>query len=285
MYASGTLQSKMKQTDDLLIPRSAVLWTGKRAVVYVRVPNRKQTSFVYREIGLGPKAGNFYIVLDGLKEGEEIAVNGVFKIDASAQLAGKPSMMNPEGGIVNTMPGMDMGGSTKSEIEKTANPASGSKSKPDMKKDVPQAFRKQLSAVLDKYLELKDAFVETDEAKVEAKAKLVLEALDKVDMGLLKGEAHTMWMNIQKPLKENLSGIVQMKGIEMKRSHFSIVSDKLSEALKMFGVHTEKTVYLEFCPMANDNNGAYWVSLDKEIKNPYFGDKMLTCGEVKEVIQ
>jgi Cu(I)/Ag(I) efflux system membrane fusion protein len=291
MYASGTLQSKMKQTDDLLIPRSAVLWTGKRAMVYVKVPNRKQNSFVYREIGLGPKAGNFYVVLEGLMEGEEIAVNGVFKIDASAQLAGKPSMMNPsaDGGKVST--GHKHGGTTMSDEEmeqmESSDTKSGldSKSNPDLKKGIPQAFRKQLSAVLDKYLELKDAFVETDEAKAEAKAKLVLEALDKVDMGLLKGDAHNMWMNIQKPLKENLSGIVQMKGIEMKRSHFSIVSDKLSEALKMFGVHTEKTVYLEFCPMANDNNGAYWVSLDKEIKNPYFGDKMLTCGEVKEVIQ
>ncbi|RLD57227.1 MAG: efflux RND transporter periplasmic adaptor subunit [Bacteroidetes bacterium] len=283
MYASGTLQSKMKQTDDLLIPRSAVLWTGKRAVVYVRVPDRKQTSFLYREIGLGPKAGNFYIVLDGLKEGEEIAVNGVFKIDASAQLAGKPSMMNPDGGKVST--GHNHGGTQMSDEQMKEMDSSAAKSNTNLKKDVPQAFKKQLSAVLDKYLELKDAFVEADETKVEAKAQLALEALANVDMGLLKGDAHNMWMNIQKPLKENLSGIVQMKGIEMKRSHFSIVSDKLSEALKIFGVHTEKTVYLEFCPMANDNNGAYWVSLDKEIKNPYFGEKMLTCGEVKEVIQ
>ena len=289
MYASGTLQSKMKQTDDLLIPRSSVLWTGKRAVVYVKVPNRKQTSFVYREIGLGPQAGNFYVVLDGLKEGEEIAVNGVFKIDASAQLAGKPSMMNPEGGIVST--GHNHGGTSMSDEEMEQMDDGGSdpgldlKSNPDLKQDVPKEFKLQLNAVLEKYLELKDAFVETDEAKVEAKARLVIEALDKVDMGLLKGDAHIEWMKIQKPLKENLNGIIQMKGIEMKRSHFSIVSDKLTEALKMFGVHTDKTVYLEFCPMANDNNGAYWVSLDKEIKNPYFGDKMLTCGEVKQVIQ
>ena len=289
MYASGTLQSKMKQTDDLLIPRSSVLWTGKRAVVYVKVPNRKQTSFVYREIGLGPQAGNFYVVLDGLKEGEEIAVNGVFKIDASAQLAGKPSMMNPEGGTVST--GHNHGGTSMSDEEMEQMDDGGSepgldvKSNPDLKRDVPKEFKLQLNAVLDTYLELKDAFVETDEAKVEAKAKLAIEALDKVDMGLLKGDANNMWMEIQKPLKQNLSGIVQMKGIEMKRSHFRIVSDKLSKALLMFGVHTEKTVYLEFCPMANDNNGAYWISLDKEIKNPYFGDKMLTCGEVKQVIQ
>ncbi len=113
MYAAGILKSKMKQTNAILIPKSAILWTGKRAVVYVKVPNRSQPTFVYREIVLGPEAGNFYVVTSGLKEGEIIAMNGVFNIDAAAQLAGKPSMMNPKGGKVNTMPGMDMGGGSE----------------------------------------------------------------------------------------------------------------------------------------------------------------------------
>ena len=75
---------------------------------------------------------------------------------------------------------------------------------------------------------------------------------------------------------------IKMKGIEMKRSHFSIVSDKITEAIENFGVNTGYTVYLEFCPMAFDNKDAFWLSKDKEIKNPYFGDKMLKCGEVKK---
>ena len=103
-------------------------------------------------------------------------------------------------------------------------------------------------------------------------------------MTLLKGDAHNQWMKLQKPIKDNLNGIIQMKGIEMKRSHFSIVSDKLTEAIKVFGVHKGETasLYLEFCPMAFNNEGAYWISESKEIKNPYFGDAMLSCGEVKE---
>ena len=118
MFANGVLESNIaEKSDALLIPKSSILWTGKRAVVYVKVPNRKNPSFLYRVIDLGPEAGNFYVVASGLMEGEEIATNGVFKIDASAQLAGKPSMMNPDGGKVNTMPGMDMsssGSDTKS---------------------------------------------------------------------------------------------------------------------------------------------------------------------------
>ena len=279
MYASGTLQSKMEQTTDLLIPRSAVLWTGKRAVVYVKVPNRKQTSFVYREIGLGPQAGNFYVILDGLKEGEEIAINGVFKIDASAQLAGKPSMMNPDGGKVST--GHNHGGTPMSD-EDMGKMDESAKPNPDLKNDVPKAFKQQLGAVLDKYLELKDAFVETDEAKAEARAEFILEELENVDMGLLKGDAHNSWMKIQKPLKDNLKGIVQMKGIEMKRKHFSIVSDNLYKVLEAFGNPDAQQLYYQYCPMAFDDEGAYWISNEKQIRNPYFGDKMLKCGETKK---
>jgi len=103
MFANGIIKPRVSGSKkDLLIPKTAVLWTGKRAIVYVKVPDRKMTSFLYREITLGPEAGDFYVVKEGLSEGEEIAVNGVFKIDAAAQLEGKPSMMNPEGGKVST---------------------------------------------------------------------------------------------------------------------------------------------------------------------------------------
>lgn len=103
MFTNGIVHSKVAATEaQILIPKTALLWTGKRAVVYVKVPNRENPSFIYREIVLGPEAGNFYVVAEGLEEGEEIATNGVFKIDAAAQLQGLPSMMNPDGGIVST---------------------------------------------------------------------------------------------------------------------------------------------------------------------------------------
>jgi membrane fusion protein, copper/silver efflux system len=72
-----------------------------------------------------------------------------------------------------------------------------------------------------------------------------------------------------------------MKGIEMKRSHFSIVSNKLIKAVDMFGIASDQPVHLQFCPMAFDNKGGFWISSEKEIRNPYFGDIMLKCGEVK----
>ncbi len=227
MYAAGILKSKMKRTDDLLIPKSSILWTGKRAVVYVKVPNRSQPTFIYREITLGPEAGNFYVVSSGLEEGEVIAMNGVFNIDAAAQLAGKPSMMNPEGGKVNTMPGMDMDGGNETD---EAQPASKQQS------EIPMDFKMQLGKVLEQYQKLKDAFAQSDEQTVEQVARNTLIALDKVDMTLLKGDDHNSWMKLEKPIRDNLNGIVGMKGMEMKRSHFGIVSEKLTEAAEKFGV-------------------------------------------------
>ncbi len=284
MFTAGILKSKIKKTNDLLIPKSSILWTGKRAVVYVKVPDREQPAFIYREVVLGPEAGNFYVVSSGLEDGEVIAMNGVFNIDAAAQLAGKPSMMNPEGGKVST--GHNHGGTPMSdeEMEKMDTPANESGK---IKEKAPMDFQMQLGEVVNNYLLLKDAFVDSNEKDVEAAAQKTLDALGKVNMTLLKGDVHNQWMKLQNPIEDNLKGIIQMKGIEMKRSHFSIVSDKLSEAIKTFGIHNTETsaLYIEFCPMAFDSKGAFWISETKEIKNPYFGSAMLTCGEVKETLK
>ncbi|MGQ8336718.1 efflux RND transporter periplasmic adaptor subunit [Sunxiuqinia sp. A32] len=103
MFVNGIVESdKAENTNELLIPKSAVLWTGKRSVVYVKVPDTENPTFSFRDIKLGPETGNNYVISDGLNEGEEVAVNGVFKIDAAAQLQGLPSMMNPEGGVAPT---------------------------------------------------------------------------------------------------------------------------------------------------------------------------------------
>ncbi|WP_244828311.1 efflux RND transporter periplasmic adaptor subunit [Carboxylicivirga sediminis] len=94
MFANAVLEARLSNEDVMVIPKSAVLWTGKRAVVYTKVPERETPTFLFREITLGPDAGDNYIVKEGLSVGEEIATNGVFKIDASAQLMGLKSMMN-----------------------------------------------------------------------------------------------------------------------------------------------------------------------------------------------
>ena len=95
MFAIGIVKANLNEyRDKLVIPRTAVLWTGKRSVVYVKEPETPDLNFKMREIEIGPMLGNSYVVLDGLEEGEEIVTDGTFSVDAAAQLEGKPSMMN-----------------------------------------------------------------------------------------------------------------------------------------------------------------------------------------------
>jgi len=114
MFATGIVSSTLDEyRDNFVIPRSAVLWTGKRSVVYVKQPDSDEPSFKIREIELGPALGESYVIINGLSEGEEIVTSGTFSVDAAAQLEGKPSMMNPMGGKTSSMPGMVMPGDSK----------------------------------------------------------------------------------------------------------------------------------------------------------------------------
>ena len=95
MFATGIVFSTLKEYhDNVVIPKSAVLWTGKRSVVYVKQPGTDEPVFKIRDVELGPMLGESYVITNGLLEGEEIVTSGTFSVDAAAQLAGKPSMMN-----------------------------------------------------------------------------------------------------------------------------------------------------------------------------------------------
>jgi Cu(I)/Ag(I) efflux system membrane fusion protein len=96
----GYVAAAAPQQAPLVIPESAPLITGKRAVVYVKKPDAEIPTFEGREVVLGPRAGAYYLVESGLHEGEQVVTNGNFKIDSALQIRAKPSMMNPEGGAM-----------------------------------------------------------------------------------------------------------------------------------------------------------------------------------------
>jgi len=109
MFATGIVFSTLTEyAGNIVIPKSAVLWTGKRSVVYVKQTDSEEPVFKNREVELGPMLGESYVIMSGLAEGEEIVTSGTFSVDAAAQLEGKPSMMNPIGGKTSAMPGMVM---------------------------------------------------------------------------------------------------------------------------------------------------------------------------------
>lgn len=149
---------------------------------------------------------------------------------------------------------------------------------------VDAGFQGQLAGVFTSYIGLKDALVASDANKVIEEAKSTNEALTKVDMKLLSGEAHNDWMNYITPLETSLKEILASTEIETQRKAFKSLSENLYKSLKAFGLGGKDAFY-DYCPMALNDEGAYWLSDQKEIRNPYFGDKMLTCGQVKEQLK
>lgn len=130
MYANAVVKTTLKhQGNEIIIPKTALLWTGKRSIVYVKHPDTDLPVFKLREIDLGVSLGEEYVVLSGLSDGEEIVTNGAFAIDASAQLEGKPSMMNvPDAETLHATVDMHVGGSCgmcKDRIEETAKSITG----------------------------------------------------------------------------------------------------------------------------------------------------------------
>jgi Cu(I)/Ag(I) efflux system membrane fusion protein len=114
MFATGIVSSTLSEyRDNVVIPKSAVLWTGKRSIVYVKQPGSEDPVFKMREVELGPMLGESYVIINGVSEGEEVVTSGTFSVDAAAQLEGKPSMMNQAGEKSSAMPGMVMPGDSK----------------------------------------------------------------------------------------------------------------------------------------------------------------------------
>ncbi|MGE0092555.1 MAG: efflux RND transporter periplasmic adaptor subunit [Bacteroidales bacterium] len=265
MFATGLVEATLANNSaSVVVPKSAVMWTGKRSVVYVKTNSEQGVSFSMREVTLGPALGDSYVVDEGLSEGEEIAVNGTFSIDAAAQLAGKPSMMSPENGQVMT--GHDHAvASTETSASKAL--------------DIDKNAKEALQPLYSKYLKWKDALTNDDFTAAQKNAALMKAELLKINMNLFKGDAHKKWMDFFESFRENLEHVQHFSDIEDLRKVFQPISAtmiKMTIVFSSFG----NIIYVQHCPMADNNKGADWLSTEKEIRNPYFGSSMLTCGEV-----
>ncbi|MCD2259573.1 efflux RND transporter periplasmic adaptor subunit [Psychroserpens luteolus] len=278
MFVSANIERVSSNNDEVLtIPASAVLWTGERSVVYLKT-NPDQTIFEMREVVLGNQIGNEYEVLEGLFVGNEIVTNGTFTVDAAAQLQGKKSMMNKEGGKVMTGHeehlGMDNNASKKESDHTNMN----------QRLTVSEKFQEQLKVVYNDYINLKDALVQENSKNTSVSATSLFNNLSKVDMKLLSdNNAHIHWMSLVKEIQSSATSISKTSDIKAQRDHFKHLSSHLINAVQLFGV--KEKVYVEFCPMADNNNGAYWLSKEEKVLNPYFGKAMLKCGSVKEIIE
>ena len=139
-----------------------------------------------------------------------------------------------------------------------------------------------LKTIIDHYLHIKNALVNNDEAEAANGGKAMFDAMTKVDKSLFTADQKKVYDGIEDDLKEHAEHISKSK-LDHQREHFAMMSEDAYDLAKAFGAG--RVVYHDHCPMANDNKGAMWLSETKEIKNPYFGNKMNECVKVPEVIK
>jgi membrane fusion protein, copper/silver efflux system len=234
----------------LVIPASAPLITGKRAIVYVQEPKSSQPTFTGYEIVLGPRAGDYYIVKSGLKEGDIVVTNGNFKIDSALQLQAKKSMMSPDGA------------------------ASGSHAKAPEPQVMPEEFVAPFAAFVKDYMALKDAMVGESLEDVHQRAADLRGKLPSTDV--------SSWTKQTPAISKALDALAKAEDMDTVHRQFSRLSNGLIAVLTAYGSPTGTPLHRIHCPMVLDNKGAFWISATKEVHNPYSPKMMPKCGFHKE---
>uniref|UniRef100_UPI004047475E efflux RND transporter periplasmic adaptor subunit n=2 Tax=Algoriphagus sp. TaxID=1872435 RepID=UPI004047475E len=250
MFVTARIQTRnTASSTEVMVPRTAVLWSGKRSIVYVKVPNAALPEFVMREVTLGNRLGENYQITAGLQVGEEIVSYGAFALDASAQLSGKPSLLNRN---------------STQQVEVSA------------------AFSQEIAAVVSAYFQVKNSLVK-DQIPTAA-TQLLAQALAKVSSAAGTGKEKAKWEKIKAELSQATAKIKGAKDIGAARTQFSNLSASIIQLAETYPL-SQQVVYKDYCPMAFDNKGGYWLSETEDIRNPYFGASMLSCGEVKQTYQ
>lgn len=235
----------------LVVPASAVLRTGKRAVVYVEAPDAERPTYEGREIELGARGDDGFIVRSGLETGDRVVTRGAFKIDSALQIQAKPSLMSSEeqgaGDEGHGAHGAEMGSDEGDLVVKT----------------------EKAVEMLPSYLALQEALAGDDFEAAEAALQEMMEVSGH-EGGLAK-------------LVHDMMGAEELDGI--RRPHFETLSNALIAALKDEADALDGPLYRMRCPMVYDDRddpSADWLQADDDLQNPYFGAMMLQCGEEVE---
>ncbi len=240
----------------LVVPASAPLLTGRRAIVYVQVPGRERPTYEAREVRLGPRAGGDYLVAAGLEEGERVVTRGAFQLDAELQIRAGRGMMSAAAAT-----GRTPAGGTPAVAPPASDPA----------------LRARLGRMVGDYLAVQRALVSDDADAAREAAAAAVRRFDGDRPGQAAGDA---WGPVREALAAAVRGVAEGGDLAAQRVAFHAWSGRLVEAARRFGADGEPP-RLAHCPMAFGNRGADWLQRGEVVSNPYFGAAMLRCGEVR----
>jgi membrane fusion protein, copper/silver efflux system len=283
MLVTGTIRSEMSE-EKLLVPVSSVLWTGPRSLVYVKDTGADTPRFEVREVKLGPRSGDYYVIEEGVEEGEQVVFHGAFRIDSEFQLADRFSMMNREPGR-GVVPAHDHGDRADRPV-RDSDPHAGHTAPADEPHEHGHAiegatddFREDFPALLEHYLEGKDALIESDFESVRTAIQRMNNELESIGMHRMQGDAHMKWMEQYEAIGGHLGHILEAGETGEQREGFAQLSLVLIEVVHNYEI--PGVVYHQYCPMED----ASWLSTEEQIANPYDPEAMLRCGEVIERIE
>lgn len=256
MFAEATVASRepLLGSEPLVVPATAPLFTGRRALVYVE---SSPGTYAPRTVRLGPRTGDYYPVVAGLSEGERVVSRGAFAIDADLQIRGGPSMM--------------------------AAPDDRQTGDGDEAVELAPARRATLKPVVRAYLEVQAALADDDLAEALQGARNLTGAVEQVGVDSSPA-ARDAWNEIASGLRTHAGQVATAESLEGARQGFEPLSHGIIRLLTRFGNPLDRPLRLAFCPMASGSEGAVWVQPGSEIDNSYFGATMLTCGEVRQQV-
>lgn len=253
----GVVSTPEGTAKPLVIPQSAVLLTGTRAVVYVEHAGGEGVTYEGRTVQLGRRAGGYYVVLDGLKEGERVATRGALLIDSAMQIQARPSMMQPPES--ETQP-------AEQPLQIVSHYVEGA------------MYHQHVRPVIDAYLELTRVLAAGDAEASTTALNRLRAAFQGAEPHGLEGAAAEVFRQQMDALKASLPA--EGADIETIRTKLPGMTRALETYLRTFGHNREAPVAKVFCPMAFNDKGAAWLQAEADrVANAYFAKKMLRCGD------
>jgi Cu(I)/Ag(I) efflux system membrane fusion protein len=256
MFAEAVVEAPAPEGKpaQLVIPATAPLFTGRRALVYVEVQHEGKTAYEPRTVRLGPRMAGVYPVVAGLEEGERIVSRGAFALDADLQIKGGASMM--------TQPDDSEPGQFDEVVELSVGE------------------RKKLAPVMNGYLDVQRALAEDDLLTAQSAATKLQRTLEKTEISQ-PAQAVGKWRELSKSLRNHAKHVAQASSIEAARQGFEFLSGAAVLLVRQLGNPLDEPLALAHCPMAMGSRGAAWLQQGQAIDNSYFGASMRTCGEVQ----
>lgn len=240
------LESNRTSTEfPMLVPRTSLLMTGRRALVYVQKPG---PLFEGRVVDLGPVVGDQVVILSGLQEGELVVAKGAFKIDSSMQILAKPSMM--------------------SQIQE----------REALQAPTLSPLGVELESLVKTYLDLQEA-LSSDREEALSELLQQLEASLELSPHLLY-QASSENLRLHRELSDLAGPIFSVDGMEAIREQLKAFSVKLIQLVQSTG-HSGAELHHMYCSMAD----GHWLQRSPELANPYYGSSMLRCGTLEATLQ